>query len=176
MDEHVRIVKNIASNLRKYIEANPNAPDIPRRHGEVEAIEAITDYVIEHQARQRPVDPDLGDLSDIPAELLSELTLAAPSQLEQRIIAIIKNSDDEKANINTILVELFRRHSVKQKRRNMQNKLWRMTSNSLIWGVDGEKGVYTTIKQEVKKEADPFEIKEDTYLYPNDDNFPDVPF
>ena len=97
MDEHIRIVKNIASNLRKYIEANPNAADVPRRHGEIEAIESVVDYVVEHMARQRPVDPDLGDLSDLPRELLDELTLAAPSQLEQRIIAIIKNSEDEKA-------------------------------------------------------------------------------
>ena len=173
MDEHIRIVKNIASNLRKYIDANPSAPDVPRRHGEIEAIESVAGYVVEHMARQRPVDPDLGDLSDIPRELLDELTLAAPSELEQRIIAIIKNSEDEKANINTILVELFRRHGVKQKRRNMQNKLWRMTSNKLIWGVEGEKGVYSTIKEEVTlmPGLGPNENIEDA-----DDDFPDVPF
>lgn len=148
MDESLKIVNGIVSGLQRYIATNPEAVDIAKRESEIDALKELIGYCEEQLARNTPVDPELGDLSDLPKELLAELNLSAPSELEQRIVAIIKNCPDEKSNINTILVELFRRHGVKQKRRNMQNKLWRMMDNKLIYGVDGEKGVYTTIKPE----------------------------
>jgi len=146
MGDAVQTVNNIHKNLKRWVDSNLEHPDKPRRVEEMTAIQSLLSEIQEYRAREMPVDPELGDLSDLPPELVKELNLNAPSELEQRIIAIIKSSDDKKANINTILVELFKRHKVVQKRRNMQNKLWRMMDQKLIWGVDGEKGVYTTNK------------------------------
>jgi len=114
---------------------------MPRRAAELEALTLLVKEVKEYRAREMPVDPELGDLSALPPELVKELNLSTPSELEQRIVAIIKSAGG-KANINTILVELYNRHKIVQKRRNMQNKLWRMMDQKLIYGVEGEKGVY----------------------------------
>jgi len=146
MADSIQIVNGIVSNLKRWVDNNLEHPDLVRRTEELVALSGLLKEIEEYRARETPIDPELGDLSDLPPELVKELNLNAPSELEQRIIAIIKKADDKKANINTILVELFKRHNVVQKRRNMQNKLWRMMDQKQIWGVDGEKGVYTTIK------------------------------
>ena len=131
MSDNVHTVKLLLARLEKHIEDNPNGPKVARNIKDFEALHAIVEDVEEFYARNMPVDSELGDISHLPAELVKELNLNAPSKLEQRIIAIIKSADKETANINTILVGLFDRHKVIQKRRNMQNKLWRMMDNKL---------------------------------------------
>lgn len=145
MDESVQTVKAIISRIDAIIEENPDHELTSRRKSERDSMSWLLEYYAEHEARNTPVDPELGDVSHLPPELLKELTLNAPSELEQRIIAIIESAGG-KANINTILVELYNRHKIIQKRRNMQNKLWRMMDNKLIYSVDGQKGVYTIEK------------------------------
>lgn len=145
--ESIEIVNKIATGLQRYINDNPENPDIERRKAEVAAITEILEYTREQISREKSVDPDLGDISDLPPELIKELSLSSPSQLEQRIEAIIRNSEDQSANINTILVELYRRHGVKQKRRSMNSKLWKMMEQKMIWSIEGKKGIYTTIPQ-----------------------------
>lgn len=148
MGDAVQTVNNIMANIEKWMASNPDHQDVARRTNELADLQSLIDEVEEYRAREMPIDTELGDISDLPPELVKELTLSTPSELEQRIIAIINSCDDKTANINTILVELYNRHKVIQKRRNMNNKLWRMISNKLIWSVNGEKGVYTTIKTE----------------------------
>jgi len=161
MDESVQTVKLLIVRLMAHIEENPDAANVERNKSDLAALTSLVSDAEEFHARNLPVDPDLGDVSHLPAELVKELTLSAPSELEQRIIAIINSCDDKTANINTILVELYNRHKVIQKRRNMNNKLWRMISNKLIWSVDGEKGVYTTIKPEEPAYKEPVQVDDE---------------
>ena len=172
MMESIEIVNKIAAGLQRYIDENPDNPDIERRKGEVSAINEITEYAKEQLSREKPVDSELGDLSDLPEELLKELSLTTPSKLEQRIEAIIRNSEDQTANINTILVELFRRHAIKQKRRSMNSKLWKMMEQKLIWSIEGKKGVYTTIPQLTADEKIDHLIEESAKLLEPDDDLP----
>ena len=149
MDESVQTVKLLLARLEGHIEEFPNGKNIERNKKDYDALVSILKDVEEFHARALPVDPELGDVSNLPPELVKELTLSTPSELEQRIISIIDGAPEKTTNINTILVELYKRHKVIQKRRNMQNKLWRMMDNKLIWSVPNEKGVYTTVKPSV---------------------------
>lgn len=91
----------------------------------------------------RPIPQTLGDLSDLPDELKAELSAIKTDDLENQIFTIINAAGGE-ANIDTILIELFRRFDVVQKRTYITNKLWRMTQKEgLIWAAEG-KGYYTT--------------------------------
>lgn len=99
------------------------------------------------QAKTRPIPVVNGDdLSDLPPELLKELSATRTDELETQIVTIL-NASNCVADIDTILINLFRRFEVVQTRRFLQNKLWRMTQKEIIWSVDGKKGSYTTIPQ-----------------------------
>jgi len=92
----------------------------------------------------KPVPKTLGDVSDLPEELLSELSALKTDDLENQMFTIINSCENKEANIDTILVELYRRFQVIQKRTYITNKLWRMTQkDGLIWPAEG-KGYYTT--------------------------------
>ena len=56
------------------------------------------------------------------------------------------------ATLDQILVGLNRKFKVAQKRRFLQNKLYRMP---MVWSVPGRKGVYTTEPPEEQTHADP---------------------
>ena len=146
MSDNVQVVKQLMGRMQKHIAEFPDAPNVDRTINDIAALGVILSDVQEFYNRTVPVDSELGDISHLPPELIKELTLNAPSELEQRIIAIIESTDEKLANINTILVALYDRHKVVQKRRNMQNKLWRMMDNKLLYSMPNQKGVYTTIK------------------------------
>lgn len=86
--------------------------------------------------------PDLGNIYDLPAELLEELSVAKVDELEHQLVTVI-NAFGGDASLDQILVGLYRKFSVVQKRRFIQNKLYRM---DMIWSVEGKKGFYTTTK------------------------------
>lgn len=93
------------------------------------------------------------DLSDLPPELISELTVMKTDELETQIVTVI-NVAHGAADIDTILILLFRKFKVVQTRRFMQNKLWRMTQKELIHSVSGKKGLYSTQPQEPSESKD----------------------
>ncbi len=96
------------------------------------------------EAMTRPIPiVDGDDLSDLPPELLSELTVAKTDALEDQIATVI-NATGGEADIDTILIYLFRRFKVIQTRRYIQNKLWRMVQKGLLFSVEGRKGHYST--------------------------------
>ncbi|MEP3074321.1 hypothetical protein [Maricaulis sp.] len=102
-----------------------------------------------------PIPNDFAeDLSDIPRELLKELTLAKTDELEQQIHIVVQSAPDGQADIDTILIGLYRKFDVIQKRRFLQNKLWRMTQKGLLSSVRGKKGVYAVAGSETGSEVD----------------------
>ncbi len=105
------------------------------------------------EAKTRPIPVANGDdLSDLPPELLKELSTTKTDDLETQIITII-NANGSVADIDTILIHLFRRFEVVQTRRFLQNKLWRMAQKEIIWSVEGKKGTYTSIPQTAAAEV-----------------------
>lgn len=90
---------------------------------------------------------DLGrriDVSDLPEELRSQLQFARVSELESAIIDVIRDTYDGIANVDEILVGLFRKTGVVHQRQYLANKLYRMASSKQINAVEKKRGVYKT--------------------------------
>ncbi|WP_326913647.1 hypothetical protein [Sphingopyxis chilensis] len=101
---------------------------------------------LEHLRRiTKPIPASYGDLSDLPAELVKELAGIKVDDLEQQIFTVIKSGGDE-VDLDSVLIELFRRFQVVQTRKFLQNKLWRMAQKEIIYSVPGRKGIYTATK------------------------------
>jgi hypothetical protein len=83
----------------------------------------------------------LEDVSDLPAELIKELNLPS-DQLESEIIAVLQLAAVP-IDLDQILIGLYRRFGVIQKRRFLQNKLWRMVSKEQIHKGKNRKGLYS---------------------------------
>jgi hypothetical protein len=84
------------------------------------------------------------DLSDLPPELLKELSDSAKGEKD----VVLKIIDDRggTATLDEILIDLWRKHKEIGKRPIVANKLYRLGRRHLVWTVGGKKGVYTTIK------------------------------
>jgi hypothetical protein len=169
MSKETDAVKRVTEELRSWAQRNRDAD----RHEAAQRIEAmvldlqgVSEELIRLANLTTALPPDLDDIHDLPEELLAELSVLKTDEIEDQIVTVV-NSYGGSADLDRILVGLFRKFGVSQKRRFIQNKLYRM---DMIWSVDGRKGVYTT--QEPSIEAEIEEIDWD-----DADEIPDeVPF
>lgn len=114
------------------------------------AMRGVIDELEELRRITKPIPASYGDLSDLPAELVKELSGIKVDDLEQQLFTIISSGGDE-VDLDAILIELYRRFSVIQQRKFLQNKLWRMAQKEIIFSVQGRKGIYTSKKPEPDK-------------------------
>jgi hypothetical protein len=89
---------------------------------------------------------DDDDLSDLPPELLEQLSRSVVDAETDPVLKIIKDRGGV-ASLDDILIDLFRKYKQIGKRPIIANKLYRFTKRELVWPVEGKKGTYTTIKQ-----------------------------
>lgn len=87
----------------------------------------------------------IGSLDDLPEELRSQLQLGKVADLDQAIINLIRDDLDGVANLDEILVGLYRRRGEVLERHFLSNKLYRMNKSGLIRSVSGKKGVYESV-------------------------------
>lgn len=87
----------------------------------------------------------VGDLDDLPESLRSQLQLAKVADLDQAIVNIIRDDLEGVANLDEILVALYRKRGEILDRHFLSNKLYRMNKSGLIRSVAGKKGVYETV-------------------------------
>lgn len=117
------------------------------------------------------------DISDLPPSLQKELSVTKTDELEDQLFTLIKAAGGE-ADIDTLLVGLWRRFKVEQTRRFIQNKLWRMTQKEILWSLPGKKGVYSATEPEevAKRESVSRRDIDDLIgdVPPQEDN--DIPF
>ncbi|HBZ43792.1 MAG TPA: hypothetical protein DEO85_06980 [Maritimibacter sp.] len=145
MSEHTESVKRVAAYLRDVAEKNAGRPEVADRvNAHAERLDQAVSYIGDLEAKTKALPPELGNIHDLPEELLSELSVAKTDELEDQIVTVI-NAYGGEASLDQILVGLFRKFSVVQKRRFIQNKLYRM---QMVWSVEGKKGVYTTAEPE----------------------------
>jgi len=141
MSESMENVKSVAEFLR---EAAAKKNVGTHMHQVLSGHANVIDQAVEEIAKLRDLTSalpaDLGSIHDLPQELLDELSVAKTDELEDQLVTVI-NAYGGEASLDQILVGLYRKFKVSQKRRFLQNKLYRMT---VIWGVDGKKGIYTT--------------------------------
>ena len=86
----------------------------------------------------------LGNMADLPEELKSQLQAGRVGELEQDIIAVIDEMYSGVANVDEILVGLYRKQDKVHQRPYIANKLYRMVSAEQIVSVAKKKGVYRT--------------------------------
>ena|ERR1700761_5228468 len=144
MADHLESVKILAKNYRTWAEESEKKGEtrlasIQTRRGD--ALDAVISELEELRRATLPIPSSYGDLSDLPPELLKELTGIKVDETEQQLFNIVKSGGAE-IDLDVILIELFRRYQVIQTRKFLQNKLWRMAQKGVIQSVAGRKGVY----------------------------------
>lgn len=145
MAEHSESVKALAKQYRAWALAAQGKGDMVSVTRHTRTATALEETIAELERLERitqPIPASYGDLSDLPPELLKELSGIRADDREQQLYTIIKSGEDE-VELDAILIELWRRFKVAETRKFLQNKLWRMAQKGLIWTVPGKKGVYT---------------------------------
>ncbi len=93
----------------------------------------------------------LGDLSDLPEALRAQIVVTKLDDLEAKIIKTMTDRFEGVANVDEIIVGLFRDHQyITEDRRQLANKLYRMQKASLLDAVPKRKGVYKVKEQTVE--------------------------
>jgi hypothetical protein len=90
----------------------------------------------------------IGDLSELPDELRKQLQIAKVGELEQAIITVIEEMYGGVANVDEILVGLYRKTDEIHQRQSLANKLYRMTTAGQLSSVPKKKGVYRVSQPE----------------------------
>lgn len=99
----------------------------------------MTDDILKSVGRR------LGDLSDLPEALRKQIASVRLDDLEEKIIKTIRERFDGIANVDEIIVGLYRDHQyVTEDRRQLANKLYRMQKAGLVESVPKRKGIYKT--------------------------------
>lgn len=85
----------------------------------------------------------LGDLSDLPEALRKQLSATKLDDLEQKIVDTLRRRFDGVANVDELIVGLYREFGyITDDRRSLASKLYRMCQSGLIASVPKRKGVY----------------------------------
>jgi hypothetical protein len=164
MDEHIRLVKRqIAWLTDQVIRYNPGHPRY-----RADLVEMYQRLLSEHRAllsflegldqkgtppQEEPASatsPSMAnthvngadDLSDLPEELLKELSGNSRGEVDH-LVQII-NDRGGSASLDQILVDLYRKYGQVGKRTITANKLYRLSKRGLVWVLPGKKGIYAT--------------------------------
>lgn len=85
----------------------------------------------------------LGDVSDLPEEVRKQLHAIKLDDLESKIVATLRDRFEGIANVDELIVGLYRDHRhIVDDRRMLANKLYRMCKSGLLESVAKRKGVY----------------------------------
>lgn len=120
----------------------------------LEVFRKLLEYFREQQRIAAPVPKALGDLTDLPEELLRELSVKRMDDLEEQILTVMRACPDNEANLDQVLVGLFRKFKTVQTRRFIQNKLYRMSQKELIFSVPGQRAVYSLTPRAIEADGD----------------------
>jgi hypothetical protein len=139
--EYVRLMQGWQQDAAK----KSDAIGVQRYEKRISFLRATVEELENFRRITKPIPATYGDLSDLPPELMKELSGVKVDELEQQIYTIIKSGGAD-ADLDAVLIELFRRFKVVQTRKFLQNKLWRMAQKELIFSVPSRKGVYSAIR------------------------------
>ncbi|WP_414901702.1 hypothetical protein ACMT1E_01185 [Sphingomonas flavalba] len=138
-------VKALVANYRKWAKASEDEGHTARANRytrNAENLEAVVEELELSRKRLLSVPTEYGDLSDLPPSVIAQLNLAKIDELEQQMRDIVAAANGKEVGLDSIIIELWRRHKVEQERRFIMNKLYRMAQKGIINSVEGRKGVY----------------------------------
>jgi hypothetical protein len=110
---------------------------------------ALEAYVRRQSGEAASPAVDLADTSDLPPELLKELSNVQADELETQIFAVL-GAGGGSADLDQLLIGLFRRYGTVHKRRFLQNKLWRMVRKGDLDKAD-QRGLFRLIPVKPRK-------------------------
>lgn len=87
----------------------------------------------------------LGDLFDLPTDIIRQLQITKINAIDRQILTVIDELYNGMANIDEIMVGLYRKFQRIEKRSYLSNKLYRLSQNQYIHTVRNKKGIYTTL-------------------------------
>lgn len=154
MTDHLDSVKSLAKQFRTWAQTVSDSAAATRHNQNANTLDAVLAELEQLRRITQPIPASYGDLSDLPPELLKELSGIKADDREQQLFTIIKSGEEE-VELDAILIELWRRFKVVETRKFLQNKLWRMAQKGMIWTVAGKKGVYTAIKPKIAPRPQP---------------------
>jgi hypothetical protein len=180
MPDHAASVKEIVrlfSRWQKDWDNKGDTAQAERWEKRVTALEAMLQENEDLRQKTKPIPASYGDLSDLPPELMKELTGIKVDELEEQIFTVVKAGGAE-VDLDQVLIELFRRFGSIQTRKYLQNKLWRMAQKGLVFSVPNRKGLYSALPQpEVSRpDESPFRRVMNIDPFDTDDLDSDVPF
>lgn len=154
MQESTRFVNDRIAyhqdRLRRYSDDPPHRKEI--HENLIKGFKALIETLEATQARINsldsqsqlalPINTDsLGDISDLPEEILNELSPFRAEKKEREIIEIIRDRGGT-ANLDQIIIDSYRKSLISYKRRLLSNKIHRMAKRGLVKAT-GKKGVYS---------------------------------
>lgn len=83
----------------------------------------------------------LGDIDDLPIEVKNQLQIFNLKKIETQIIEIIK-SYEKYANIDEVMVGLYRKYKIIIDRKDLMHRLYRLYKRGNLIRIEGKKGVY----------------------------------
>ena len=83
----------------------------------------------------------VGDLDDLPEELRAQLVVGKKDALEDALISSLQRLNGV-ANLDELLVHVYKITGTVQKRTYLSNKLYRMSQAGVVESVPKKKGVY----------------------------------
>ena len=140
--DHLAFLGELAANLREAQQRPGVSAEERGRYGRwlehASALEALlgTGEKAPAPARSRATD------SDLPPALLKELSPRKRDALEQQIVAVLAAGGGS-ADLDQVLIGLYRGFGVIAKRRVIQNKLWRLVRTGRIAKAKDTRNVFS---------------------------------
>jgi hypothetical protein len=139
--ETIQLVAGLYKAAADRLNAEGKADESLRQRQFAEGLEAGGAELGRLRLWAKPLPASYGDLTDLPASLLAQLSGAKTDALEDKIYAIVKSSQIP-IELDRILIELFRRHGDVSERKIINSKCYRMYQKGLIAQVAGKRGLY----------------------------------
>jgi len=92
------------------------------------------------------------EMEGLPEEQLKELKEFSKEKSDSDILDII-NENKGYATLDQLIVRLFKKTGKMTTRNSLTARLYKLSRSGLIFSVQGQKGVYSTFAQDLKKEA-----------------------
>jgi len=148
LDDFISLVKPFAEHyeksVREYVpgQKQVSAETHARQQEWAAGFRKLVDYLTHQKRLSTPIPKSLGDISDLPDELVKELAVTPTDELEDQVLTVVRACNGE-ANLDQVLVGLYRKFKVIQTRRYLQNKMYRMSKKLLLYPIPGQRAAYS---------------------------------
>jgi hypothetical protein len=105
---------------------------------------------LENYVRQQPAEPKGPDVADLPPELLKQLSVGLSDPLGAQLIEVFGETGGC-ANLDQLLIGLYRKFHIVQNRRFLQNRIWRMVRKGQLRKAPDTRGMFCLAPARNKK-------------------------